>query len=557
MALAVLLSATAASGQVTVHADQALRAVPAQLVGANFTSYGKTGTSVADWEPCCLGPASTLPQPIALWRTPGGILGDFFHLNGLYDNTSLAGTPNGVDLIHFVNVAERLRGGLVHILNINASDQELVNEVEYLNSPAPASPDPGWAPTSFRFDAVAPAGYFAWLRGRHGHPAPASVRYVEIGNEIWNSGNDTDTRCNHVASCYGAQAAALSQKLKQKDPSLQVGVSVLTVGQLANPGYLAPDIYAGFKRAGTSPDFVFDHGYYNCNPGAENGAEAQASVLWADGLAGAAAKNRSELTAGFGAARAGQIALFLDEFGPQACVNGPDAWEGFGPWEAAAAVHVYAAALHAGLTHVSYYSWNGDPANANAAGYGLVNGTSTVDANFWGVWLASRFVAGASTEMAVDGVPAGARAFAVRSTSQLRILLLNSSPTSAATISVAVAGGTAGAATQLRLNPSYATAGVPTVRSAVPQTPPQPAPANLSALTLPTLSATLLEMPIAGGTVDAGTPDAGASGGGGNPVAPPASGSTSRGSSCASATGGVLAAALGIGWLLRRRTARA
>ena len=495
-----MLCAAAASAQapprLTVHADQALRSVPAQLVGANLTSYGKTGSSVADWEPCCLGPAVTLPQPIALWRAPGGILGDFFHLNGLYDNTNLAGTPNGVDLIHFVNLAERLRGGLVHILNINASDQELVNEVEYLNSPAPASPAPGWTPTSFRFDAVAPAGYFAWLRARHGHPAPALVKYVEIGNEVWNNFNDTDMRCNHVASCYGAQAAALAQKLKQKDPSLQVGVSVLTVGQSANPGYLARDIYAGFKSAGTSPDFVFDHGYYNCNRGPENGAQAQASILWADGIAAAAARNRSELTNTFGAARAGQIALFLDEFGPQACGNGPDAWEGFGPWEAAAAAHVYAAALHAGLTYVSYYSWNGDPGNANAAGYGLVNGTSTVDANFWGVWLASRFIAGAASEMAVDGVPAGLRAFAVRSASQLKILLLNPSPTSPATVSVAIAGGAAGAASQLRLNPSYASNGVPTVRSAVPQSAPQPSAANLSALTLPTLSATLLEMPI-------------------------------------------------------------
>ena len=520
--MAGLLSAVAAPAQaprqITVHADQALRAVPAQLVGANLTSYGKTGASVADWEPCCLGPAATLPRPIALWRTPGGILGDFFHLNGLYDNTNLAGTPNGVDLIHFVNLAERLHGGLVHILNINASDQELVNEVEYLNSPAPASPDPRWTSNSFRFDAAAPAGYFAWLRGRHGHPAPVRVKYVEIGNEVWNTFNDTDTRCNHVASCYGVQAAALSQKLKHKDPSLQVGVSVLTVGQSANPGYRAPDIYAGFKTAGTSPDFVFDHGYYNCNPGTENGAEARDSILWADGLAAAAARNRSELTAAFGAARAGQIALFLDEFGPQACGNGPDAWEGFGPWEAAAAAHVYAAALHAGLTHVSYYSWNGDPANANAAGYGLVNGTGAVDANFWGVWLASRFVSGAVSEVAVDGIPPGVRAFAVRSATSLKILLFNSSPASPTTVSVAVAGGTAGTATQLRLNPSYASAGVPAVRTAVPQRPPQPAPARLSALALPTLSATLLEVPLASGTIDAGTPsDAGRV----SPVGPP------------------------------------
>jgi len=206
---------------------------------------------------------------------------------------------------------------------------------------------------------------------------------------------------------------------------------------------------------------------------------------------------RAQPSASRTSARAGRIAFFLDEFGPQACGNGPDAWEGFGPWAAAAAAHVYAAALHAGLTHVSYYSWNGDPANPNVAGYGLVNGKSTVDANFWGVWLASRFVAGAATEIAVDGVPAGVRAFAVRSAMQLKVLLLNASPGSPAKVTVAVEGGTAGPATQLRLDPSYASKGVPSVRSAVPQTAPRPVPANLKALTLPALSATLLEMPVA------------------------------------------------------------
>ncbi|MFL5400823.1 MAG: hypothetical protein ACJ79P_23225 [Myxococcales bacterium] len=492
----VLVCAGAASAQVIVHADQVLRPVPAQLVGANLTSYGKTGTSVADWEPCCLGPASMLPQPVALWRTPGGILGDFFHLNGLYDNTNLGAVPNGVDLIHFVNVAERLHGGLVHVLNINASDQELVNEVEYLNSQAPATPDPAWTRTSFRFDAVAPAGYFAWLRGQHGHPAPAAVKYLEIGNEVWNTFNDTDTRCNHDATCYGVQAAALSRKLKQKDPAVQVGLSILTLGQFANRAYLAPRIYAGFKSAGTSPDFVFDHGYYNCKPGPENGTEAQESVLWADGIAAVARRNRRELTAAFGADRAARIALFLDEFGPQACGNGPDAWEGFGPWQAAAAAHVYAAALHAGFTHVSYYSWNGDPQNADAAGYGLVNGTSTVDANFWGVWLASRFLAGAASEVAVTGAPDAVRAFAVRSRSELRVLLVNGRSGAPATISLAVSGASAGPAVRVRLDPSYAAIAVPARRRAVPQTTPRPAPANLSAVELPALSATLLEIPV-------------------------------------------------------------
>jgi hypothetical protein len=478
-----------------VRADRVLRAVPPRFLGANLTSYGKTGSSVADWEPCCLGPAESLPQPIALWRTPGGILGDFFHLNGLYDNGNLDGTPNGVDLLHFVKVAERLRGGLLHVLNVNASDQELSNEIEYLNSPAPERAGKGWTDRSFRFDAAAPEGYFAWLRAKHGHVKPVGVRYVEIGNEIWNHFNDTDNRCNHEARCYGVQAAALSAKLKAKDPALRIGVSILTVGQSANPRYRAPSIYAGFKSKGAIPDFVFDHGYYRCNQKPaphlpEGPAVAGASILWADGLAISTSTTQAELREAFGA-RANGIEIFLDEFGPQAC-DDPDAWEGFGPWQTAATAHVYAAALHAGISHVSYYSWNGDPQDPDAAGYGLVNGKSAVDANYWGLWFAARFLAGATGEVEVRGIPAKIRAYAVRSANAVKVLLLNADAT--ATISLAVEGGTE--ASYFRMDQSYAAKGVPAKRRSVPQIPPKAAPADLSALRLPPLSTTLVEVKL-------------------------------------------------------------
>src|SRR5215470_12815150 len=302
------------AAQLIVHADRALRGVPLQLIGANLTSYSKSGNSTADWAPCCLRPAAMLPQPVALWRTPGGILGDFFHINGLYDNdpAHFANPGNGVDMVHWLKVADQLRGGLLHILNINATDQELVNEIEYLNSPVPPKPGADWTKTKWRFDQEAPEGYFAWLRGQHGHAAPAGVRHVEIGNEIWNFYNDTDNRCKHDATCYGVQSAALIKKLKAKDPPLQVGVSILTIGQGANKGYRAPRIYQDLAAAGTNPDFVFDHAYYNCGYTKEDAAQASFQAGYADVLLTAAATNRRELTAAFPAC-GNSIGMFFDE----------------------------------------------------------------------------------------------------------------------------------------------------------------------------------------------------------------------------------------------------
>jgi hypothetical protein len=224
----------------------------------------------------------------------------------------------------------------------------------------------------------------------------------------------------------------------------------------------------------------------------EDANVARASILWADGLAKSTGTTRAELRSAFGA-RGDEIEIFLDEFGPQAC-DDPDPWEGFGPWETAATAHVYAAALHAGIAHASYYSWNGDPEKPDAAGYGLVNGKTTVDANFWGLWFASRYLAGATSEVEVQGIPAGVRAFAVRSASGVKVLLLNANAAAASTLSLTVAG--AGEASQLRMDQSHAAKGAPAKRRSVPQTPPRPSAANLAALDLPPLSTTLVEVKL-------------------------------------------------------------
>ena len=116
IAALIALLPCASAAQLVVHADRALRGVPPQLIGANLTSYSKSGNSTADWVPCCLGPAAMLPQPVALWGTPGGIIGDFFHINGLYDNdrAHFDNPGNGVDMVHWLKVADQLRGRLFH-----------------------------------------------------------------------------------------------------------------------------------------------------------------------------------------------------------------------------------------------------------------------------------------------------------------------------------------------------------------------------------------------------------------------------------------------------------
>ena len=151
--------AGAESSVVTIRAGTVLRGVPPRFLGANFTSFGKSGTSPADFKPCCLGPLPALGRPL-LWRTPGGVLGSFFHfLSGTYaDDPDPA--PNGVPFDSFVKAATDRGSGLLHILNWNATDQELLNLIDYANGAVPERSGPGWSLTSYKQQDAAPKGYF-------------------------------------------------------------------------------------------------------------------------------------------------------------------------------------------------------------------------------------------------------------------------------------------------------------------------------------------------------------------------------------------------------------
>lgn len=505
--LGILLLAGPARGQavpVTIRGDVALRGVPRRFLGVNVTGVG----GVAGGAPCCTSPLSRLGRPPALWRVPGaGLAGHFHFLNGIYDGD--APDPDhgtaGVDLDRFARAARLNDAELLLALNFRAGDQELLNLIAYANGPLPQNPPGTWTETTFRQQDRADDGYFPWLRRRRGWFEPIGIRYAELGADPWKLPNDV--RCHNDAGCYGRAAADLFVRLRQADPELRLGLAVLTLGRDQLGGGTGAwdnrDVYAGFHARELTPDFVADQGTLRYGYGPHTGAQAEDTVRWADRLADAARRTREELAAAFPKCGA-TLGMFLSSFALQGNDAGPEPFEAFTPWATAAVAHFYAAALHGGYAHASYSYLNGDPGDTEGAGPALVRGhdNAVVDANYWGLWFAARFLEGAVSELEVTGLPPSLRGFAVHRRGVVRLLLVNTSASAAERLAVTVTGRSPQGAVLLGYPADVAHGGLAqpfTRRAQVPQDSP-PAQAiqaqDLSRVDVPPLSTVLVEIDV-------------------------------------------------------------
>ena len=161
---------------------------------------------------------------VHLLRYPGGETANFVHWRD-----GVGAVPERLDFqdefrrprthnhgtLEFAGIAEAVGAAMIITANYKTgSPQEAANWVEFCNAQAPP-PRPEWSETSYRGDEIAPQGYFAWLRARLGRAAPLSVRYWEVGNEVYF----------HKDNAYLSKAESFARAMKLRDPSVRVYVS--------------------------------------------------------------------------------------------------------------------------------------------------------------------------------------------------------------------------------------------------------------------------------------------------------------------------------------------
>jgi hypothetical protein len=249
-------SAPGAPVTLEVASNQVLRALPRGLFGNN----------AAVWDGELLLSSKTRERlravNVSILRFPGGSTADTYHWDGVYPPYALAQGWNGSSQPYAVNTAEYMdlvsSVGAIPLLTVNygytaydttSTDGSLQNAVrlaadwvEYCNSPN---------------DGTNPNGGVDWAarRAADGSVEPYSVKYWEIGNEVfgsWEAGYDPE------GSTYAANFNALVDAMKTVDPSIYIGL-VVQLDQPAQPWTATVLSYPGtIDRA----DFLVVHDYF-------------------------------------------------------------------------------------------------------------------------------------------------------------------------------------------------------------------------------------------------------------------------------------------------------
>jgi alpha-L-arabinofuranosidase len=305
----LMSSAVPALVHVGVNAAQPLRAADARWFGLNTAIwdgyFDTTYTSNALKE---LG--------TQILRGPGGSLSDDYHWATATRNNGYQYDPTKFS--NFIHVATN--AGVQAIITVNygtGTSNEAAAWVAYANAATTNSLGLGTDQYGTNWFN---SGYWASLRAaapqggndgenflRLSRTEPFGFKYWEVGNENYGTWEyDSNTYPNDPYT-YGVRAAGYITLMKQVDPTIKIGVPVVTGedsndnGYSSHPAYNArtasyhngwtPVVLATLKSLGVTPDFLVYHVY------PEYGTDSDAGLLQASGnWAGDAANLRQQIS---------------------------------------------------------------------------------------------------------------------------------------------------------------------------------------------------------------------------------------------------------------------
>jgi len=239
----------------TINATQALRPVDSRWFGVNLAVWDNnfdTSQSVS-----LLNEMGT-----RIVRLPGGSLSDEYHWAS---NISLANTWQwGTSFANFVHV----------ITNANVNAQAIITVNYGTGTPAEAA---------------------AWVR--HANVTNHfGFKYWEVGNENYGTWETDSNTFPHDGYTYAVRAATYMAQMRAADPTIKIGVPVVTGENSSVNGYTnhpivnartgqtnygwTPVVLATLKSLGTTPDFLVHHVYPEYQSDSDP-ALLQASANWA------------------------------------------------------------------------------------------------------------------------------------------------------------------------------------------------------------------------------------------------------------------------------------
>jgi len=216
--------------RVSVHADRVVGELGAGVLGSNI-QFVHGGDGILDPATGRLREAAVAELAqlhLGTIRFPGGSYSQGYHWRdgvgpregrpttvSYFDGQPLA-NDYGTD--EHMELCRRLGARVTITVNFESgTPQEAANWVEYVNGEVPAEVPADWREDSWGGGDAAPAGYFAWLRARFGHPEPYGVERWEVGNEVYDRWSET-----YTAAAYARRFVEFAEAMKVVDPSIRV-----------------------------------------------------------------------------------------------------------------------------------------------------------------------------------------------------------------------------------------------------------------------------------------------------------------------------------------------
>ena len=308
--------ATKAQVNLTVNAAQPIRTVDERVFGVNAVIWDAQASS-----------AQTISMVqnagIRTIRVPGGSLSDEYHWR---INKSLANTWTWATAFNgFINLITSANTQAVVTVNYGSgTPEEAAGLVAYLNASVGSSTAIGGTDgTGF---AMQNAGYWAALRAaaplgtddgmnflRISRSSPVEARYFEIGNECYGTWETDQQAAAHDPTTYANRVQQYIAKMKAVDPTIKIGVVVVTSSENASYKNWTPTMLARLKTLNAIPDFIIYHLYPQA-PGAESDAALlQVADTGSKSWSTIAADLRQQLTANLGSAAGAGVEIVVTE----------------------------------------------------------------------------------------------------------------------------------------------------------------------------------------------------------------------------------------------------
>ncbi|HEY4246802.1 MAG TPA: immunoglobulin domain-containing protein, partial [Lacunisphaera sp.] len=315
--LALMLPlAAAAQVNLTVNAGQTIRTVDERVFGVNAVIWDAQASS-----------AQTISMVqnagIRTIRVPGGSLSDEYHWR---INKSLANTWTWSTAFNgFINLITSTNAQPVVTVNYGSgTPEEAAGLVAYLNASVGSSTAIGGTDgTGF---AMQDSGYWAALRAagplstddgmnflRISRSSPVGAKYFEIGNECYGTWETDQQTAAHDPTTYANRVQQYIAKMKAVDPSIKIGVVVVTSSENASFNNWTPVMLARLKTLNAIPDFIIYHLYPQA-PGAESDATLlQVADAGSKSWSTIAADLRQQLTTNLGSSAAAGVEIVVTE----------------------------------------------------------------------------------------------------------------------------------------------------------------------------------------------------------------------------------------------------